>query len=172
MAERECDLPQSKLDHKVKYHGLRATRASLPWTIAKAFRRWLLTFAIVACFFAALQFYSERLPIMSSATEREFNTLITGLSIALGLSITLGFSEVISHLRWWILSRDYHSARKVRGHVRDCSWSLLSFCEQIDLIIQADSLQAIIGLATRTRRYSFQAAALLWLVLIVVSRIL
>jgi hypothetical protein len=84
--------------------------------IARALRRLLLTFAIVVCFFATLQFYSERLPIMSSTTEREFNTLNTGLSIALGLSIAIGFSGVISHLRWWILSRDYYSARKVRRH--------------------------------------------------------
>lgn len=114
MVTKEYELRQSGLEDESKDHRLRAKRISLIWMIAKAVLRWLLTFAVVVCFFVTLQFYSERLPIISSATEREFNAVITGLSIALGLSMTLGFSAVISHLRWWILSRDYHSAWKVR----------------------------------------------------------
>lgn len=103
--------PQCSTHHR----GFQARKRPLLKTMVNAAGRWLVTFGIVVCLFAVLHFYSERLPIMNSRTERELNTIITGLSIALSLSNAMAFSAIISPLRWWILSRRHFSARKV-GH--------------------------------------------------------
>ncbi|KAH7137755.1 hypothetical protein EDB81DRAFT_901335 [Dactylonectria macrodidyma] len=84
---------------------------------------------------------------MSTTTKREFNALITGLSIALGLSIARGLNEMIGILRWWILSRRYRSLRK------------------IELILQAESVWHVILLACQTRSFRIYASTLFWLLL-------
>ncbi|GJD02518.1 hypothetical protein ColKHC_11343 [Colletotrichum higginsianum] len=88
---------------------------------------------------------------MSQMTKREVNAIITGLSIALSVSVLKGLNDFVFTLRWWILSRHYHSLRKV------------------DLILQAESVSCIIRLAARTSRLSVHGAALVWLCLILLA---
>ncbi|KAF2014040.1 hypothetical protein BU24DRAFT_350434 [Aaosphaeria arxii CBS 175.79] len=129
----------------IHFRGLRATKSSLIKSLSNVVLRWLLTVAIAMAIVVVLNFYSASLPIISSSTKHQFNALITGLSIALGLSIAMSFSLMIANLRWWILSRRYHSFRK------------------IDLILQADSLWHVIVLAFKTRRTAVHLTALFWL---------
>lgn len=62
--------------------------------------------------FGVLFFYSENIPIMNKTTKRQFNAIITGLSIILGISVASGLNEVVAMMRWWFLSRRYRSLKK------------------------------------------------------------
>ncbi|KAH7353389.1 hypothetical protein B0T11DRAFT_320410 [Plectosphaerella cucumerina] len=68
--------------------------------------------ATVGMLVVILWFYSEVVVIMTDTTKREFNAWVTGLSIALGLLVAWGLSNMVGTLRWWILSHKHHSLRK------------------------------------------------------------
>lgn len=131
-------------------YGLLSRRRSRALAVFQILFGWIITLLIVLAFFATLHFYSEEMPIMSAPTKREFNTIITGLSICLGLSLAHGLDEIISVLRWWALSRRYYSVRKV------------------ELILQAESLRNVVLLAFRTRRIRMISSAVFWLILMLV----
>lgn len=130
--------------------GLLSTRRSRVFAFLQVLFGSLITLLIVLAILTVLQFYSEEMTIMSTTTKREFNALITGLSIALGLSIARGLNEMVGILRWWILSRRYRSLRK------------------IELILQAESVRHVILLACQTRSFRIYASALFWLLLTLV----
>ncbi|OBR10466.1 hypothetical protein CH63R_06158 [Colletotrichum higginsianum IMI 349063] len=140
-------------DGQGEFRGLRSRRRNRWLVYLGIFGGWLVTFAIVVALFMCLVFYSEVVPIMSQMTKREVNAIITGLSIALSVSVLKGLNDFVFTLRWWILSRHYHSLRKV------------------DLILQAESVSCIIRLAARTSRLSVHGAALVWLCLILAVQI-
>ncbi|KZL75666.1 hypothetical protein CI238_04886, partial [Colletotrichum incanum] len=108
---------------------------------------WVITLLFVLAIFALLHFYSEEMTIMTVGTKRQFNALVTGLSIALGFSVTRGLDKMVSLLRWWILSRRYYSRSK------------------IEFILQAESLTQALLLATKTRSIRSHVAVLFWLIL-------
>lgn len=93
---------------------LSAARRSQAVLFVKVLLGWLVTLLISLAIYAALYFYSEMMPIMSTSTKRQFNALITALSLALGFSVAKGLGEIVSMLRWWLLSRRYYSRRQVR----------------------------------------------------------
>jgi hypothetical protein len=90
---------------------------------------------------------------MSKTKKRQFNAIMTGLSIALGFSITSSLNAMVGNLRWWILSRRYRSRRKV------------------ELILQADSMTHLIKMAYKSHRPSIHVAVLLWVLVIIGSQI-
>nr|XP_036581882.1 uncharacterized protein CTRU02_07959 [Colletotrichum truncatum]KAF6790439.1 hypothetical protein CTRU02_07959 [Colletotrichum truncatum] len=90
---------------------------------------------------------------MQRMTKREFNALITGLSIALSITVVKGLNDFVATFRWWILSRHHHSLRKV------------------DLILQAESVSRVIMLAARTSRLKLHVAASLWLGLTLAAQV-
>jgi len=55
---------------------------------------------------------------MSSAKKRQFNALITGLSICLGLNIASSLKAMAIELRWWILSRRKRPLHEVSQYLR------------------------------------------------------
>ncbi len=115
------------------FRGLPSARRSRAWVYLQVFVSWLLTLAASLALFGVLYFYSEVMDIMNKTTKRQYNAIVTGLSIILGLSVTRGLNEMCSILRWYILSRRYYSVGKVcrspacprlfeRGsHIRDRS---------------------------------------------------
>lgn len=66
------------------------------------------------CLYVTLWHYSSK-KVMTSAKKRVFNAIVTGLSIALGLSISSGLKAMALELRWWILSRQRRSLREVKS---------------------------------------------------------
>ncbi|OLN95528.1 hypothetical protein CCHL11_05148, partial [Colletotrichum chlorophyti] len=138
---------------RVAFRGLRARRKSRWKIYLGILGGWLITLAVVLAIYSNLFFYSEYMPIMSRETKRQFNALITGLSIALGITVVKGLNEFVSTLRWWLLSRHCHSLRKV------------------DLILQAESVSRVLLLGFRTRRIAVHAAACLWLCLILAAQV-
>lgn len=136
----------------VGFRGLRATKRPLRKLAFGVLSGWLVTVVLSVSIFVALYLYSNK-PVMSKKERREFNAIITGLAIALGLAIASNLNGMVGDLRWWILSRRYRSRRKV------------------ELIMEADSMLHVITLAARSRRLSIHAAALLWLFLIIGAQV-
>lgn len=65
--------------------------------------RWLISAVFVIAIYVVLWHYSNK-DVMSGETKREFNALIIGLSLGLGLSITFSLEAMAKEIRWWILS--------------------------------------------------------------------
>lgn len=99
-------------DMKGQFRGLRASRKSRKKVILKVFLRWLITLAIIGAIYAVLLAFSA-MHVMTKATKKLFNTLITALLIMLGLAIASSLDGMIGELRWWILSQRYRSRSKV-----------------------------------------------------------
>lgn len=132
--------------------GIEASRKSPLVTILKISVRWLIVFAIVASIYAVLAHYSS-LAAMPRAEKHQFNAIITGLSIALGLTMESCLSSMVADLRWWVLARRYRSRRK------------------IDLILQADSMPHLIMMALRSRRGTIHVAVITWAVILLAAQI-
>jgi hypothetical protein len=66
--------------------------------------RYLITLALICSFYGTLRIYVEHGVILENG-KKAFNTLVTGLSMALGISIASSFKNVAFGIRWWILSR-------------------------------------------------------------------
>ncbi|KZL82121.1 hypothetical protein CI238_07627 [Colletotrichum incanum] len=107
---------------------------------------------IIISIYVVIWVYSNK-TVMNQTTKRQYNALITGLSIALGLAVASSLNHMVAELRWWILSRRYRSKRKV------------------ELILQADNLKHTIMLAARSKRWSIHLAALGWLILTIGSQV-
>lgn len=81
--------------------------------------RWFASVLFVVAIYVILWYYSK-LDIMSTTTKREFNALIIGLSLGLGMSITISLEAMAVEIRYWIISlrdwpdREVGQARKYR----------------------------------------------------------
>ncbi|KAM5378864.1 hypothetical protein ACJZ2D_004166 [Fusarium nematophilum] len=73
--------------------------------------RWLITVVFVVAIYIVLWNYSRK-DVMSTQTKREFNALIVGMSLGLGLSITFSLEAMAKEIRWWILSLRNWPARE------------------------------------------------------------
>ncbi|KAI8308561.1 hypothetical protein K4K59_010085 [Colletotrichum sp. SAR11_240] len=114
------------------FHGLPAKRQTRWKVIAKVLSRWGITMAVIVSIYIVIWVYSSK-PVMSQTTKRQYNALITGLSIALGIAVASSLNHMVAELRWWILSRRYRSKSKV------------------ERILAADNLKHTIMLAVRSK---------------------
>ncbi|KAH9206926.1 hypothetical protein DL95DRAFT_374802 [Leptodontidium sp. 2 PMI_412] len=64
----------------------------------------MITFTLIGSFYGTLRTYQNH-GIIGENGKKVFNTLVTGLSMALGISIASSFKSVALSIRWWILSR-------------------------------------------------------------------
>ncbi|KAK0376646.1 hypothetical protein CLIM01_06006 [Colletotrichum limetticola] len=134
------------------FRGLPASRQSKIKVLGKVLSRWAITMVIIISIYVVIWTYSNK-SVMTQTTKRQYNALITGLSIALGLAVASSLNHMVAELRWWILSRRYRSKRKV------------------ELILQADNLKHTIALAARSKRWSIHLAAVGWLILTIGSQV-
>lgn len=67
------------------------------------FLRWLMSALLIADIYMTIWHFSE-VRVMSLYKKKLFNTLITGLSIALGLNIASALKKMATDMRWWIIS--------------------------------------------------------------------
>jgi hypothetical protein len=103
-----------QLEEDVQFRGLQATRTATWRYLVAVALRWVITLLLSIAIWQVLWFYSVDLVIMGDGAKREFNVWITGLTIALGLSLASSLDKLAKDLRWWILSHRYRSRRKVR----------------------------------------------------------
>lgn len=108
----ECDDVAPTIAVSPVFAGLRARKRPLRKIVIKVIFLWLTTSVIAGCIYVVLSVYSHK-KVMSQGQKRIFNTIIVGLSIALGLSIAGSLDSMVADLRWWILSRRYRSIHKV-----------------------------------------------------------
>ncbi|KAF4783777.1 hypothetical protein HER10_EVM0000191 [Colletotrichum scovillei] len=123
------------------FRGLPASRQSKMKVLGKVLSRWAITMVIIISIYVVIWTYSNK-TVMTQTTKRQYNALITGLSIALGLAVASSLNHMVAELRWWILSRRYRSKRK---HT--------------------------IALAARSKRWSIHLAAVGWLILTIGSQV-
>lgn len=102
----------SRQPSNYQIRGLQAGKPSIKAIAGKMLLRWLITVCFALSIAGVLIYYS-RVPVLSKSKKREFNAVITGLSIGLGLAMVSCLDEMVKDLRWWILSRRYRSRRKV-----------------------------------------------------------
>ncbi|EXL39712.1 hypothetical protein FOCG_17683 [Fusarium oxysporum f. sp. radicis-lycopersici 26381] len=142
-----------QLEEDVQFCGLQATRrATWRYLGALAFR-WVITLLLSIAIWQVLWFYSVDLVIMGDEAKREFNVWITGLTIALGLSLASSLDKLAKDLRWWILSRRYRSRRKV------------------EIILQSENILAVLRMALTSRRWTIHITAISWLLILLASQI-
>ncbi|KAI9757526.1 MAG: hypothetical protein M4579_003439 [Chaenotheca gracillima] len=72
--------------------------------------RWFISFGLMVGTLATLLVYC-RFDVMEDRTRRVFNTIVTGLALALGLNIASALKDQMMALRWRILSNRSHSLR-------------------------------------------------------------
>ncbi|TVY65017.1 hypothetical protein Focb16_v015431 [Fusarium oxysporum f. sp. cubense] len=142
-----------QLEEHVDFRGLQATRTATWRYLVGVVSRWVVTLLLSLAIWQVLWFYSVTLVIMGDDTKREFNVWITGLTIALGLSLASSLDKLAKDLRWWILSRRYRSRRKV------------------EVILQSDNILAVLRMALASRRWTIHATAISWLLVLMASQI-
>jgi hypothetical protein len=74
--------------------------------------RWFCSVLFVVAIYVVLWHFSQQ-DVMSTETKREFNALIIGLSLGLGMSITISLEAMAVEIRWWILERRDWPKREV-----------------------------------------------------------
>ncbi|OAQ87501.1 hypothetical protein VFPBJ_01541 [Purpureocillium lilacinum] len=82
---------------------------------------------------------------MVSGKKREFNVVITGLAIALGLSTASSLKGMVRELRWWLLSLRQYSSKEV------------------ELILKSEHLSCMIHLGWISRDLTVRLFVLFWL---------
>ncbi|KAJ6437115.1 hypothetical protein O9K51_10414 [Purpureocillium lavendulum] len=95
--------------------------------------RWLLTVALAMSIYGVIWSYSAK-EAMPASKKKEFNTLIIGLSIGLGLNLASSLKGDVAELRWWLLSLHDYTPREA------------------DLILQSEHLSRLIMLGWTSRR--------------------
>ncbi|CAM1501327.1 Fc.00g104890.m01.CDS01 [Cosmosporella sp. VM-42] len=117
--------------------------------------RWLLTAALGASIYIILWHYSSR-DVLPIPTKHQFNALVVGLSIGLGLNIANSLTSMAGEVRWWILSLR--------------AWPVQE-AMQADLIMQAEKLTHVTHLGWVSSCYWIRAYAVGWLLINVASQI-
>lgn len=74
--------------------------------------RFLLTVTLVFTLYGTLKGY-EHHGLIGKTGKRFYNTLVTGLSMALGISLASSFKAIALDFRWFILSRKKRPIEKV-----------------------------------------------------------
>ncbi|XP_044717129.1 uncharacterized protein HRG_09398 [Hirsutella rhossiliensis] len=95
--------------------------------------RWLMTVALACSIYALLWSFSSK-TALTNDKKREFNGLIIGLSIGLGLNTASSIKAITAEVRWWLLSLGPWSPR------------------ESDLILQSENLSRLILLGCTSRR--------------------
>ncbi|KAF4993291.1 hypothetical protein FGRMN_6558 [Fusarium graminum] len=114
--------------------------------------RWFGSVLFVVAIYVVLWHYSQE-SIMSTPTKREFNALIIGLSLGLGMSITISLEAMAVEIRYWILG-----LRNWPDH-------------ETELILKAKDLTKIIQLVWVSRSQSLRSYAIAFVILNLISQI-
>ncbi|KAM0356566.1 hypothetical protein ACHAP4_007151 [Fusarium culmorum] len=114
--------------------------------------RWLFSVLFVIAIYVVLWHFSQQ-NVMGTGTKREFNALIIGLSLGLGMSITISLEAMAKEIRWWILELREWPKRET------------------ELILKAKDLTKVIQLTWETGSRSIRIYAITFVLLNLVSQI-
>lgn len=117
-----------------------------------ALLRWAMTATLVSSIYGVLISYSQR-EAMPTRKKSEFNALVIGLSIALGLNIASSLKADVGRLRWWLLSLAEYDPR------------------ESDLILQSENLSRLVLLGIKSRRWSIHLFVAVFVILNVASQV-
>ncbi|KAM0505382.1 hypothetical protein ACHAP9_003242 [Verticillium nonalfalfae] len=148
-----ASLPEAEDVQLYEFKGLAARKASKVRVLARVLGKWIVTVVLIVAVYAVLIAYSVDRPVMSTTKKRQFNALITGLLITLGLSTASFLTGMCDDMRWWILSRRARSQHKVEH------------------ILHAHSTSRVIRLASRSKRSNIHVAVTLWVLLIIGAQV-
>ncbi|UNI16862.1 hypothetical protein JDV02_003259 [Purpureocillium takamizusanense] len=112
--------------------------------ILTALAKWLVTVTLAVSVYLVLWSYSSRIA-MASDKKREFNVVMTGLSIGLGLSTASSLKAMVRELRWWLLSLRQYSSKEA------------------ELILNSEHLSCMIQLGWISRDWIVRSFVLFWL---------
>ncbi|CRK00553.1 hypothetical protein BN1708_009568 [Verticillium longisporum] len=148
-----ASLPEAEDVQLYEFKGLAARKASKVRVLARVLGKWIVTVVLIVAVYAVLVAYSVDRPVMSTTKKRQFNALITGLLITLGLSTASFLTGMCDDMRWWILSRRARSQHKVEH------------------ILHAHSTSRVIRLALRSKRSNIHVVVTLWVLLIIGAQV-
>ncbi len=116
--------PMNKLDSVYGANAFVAyqdnTRKQLWHILAGSTIRWLITAGLCAAYIISTRIWQFK-GAQNENQKRLYNTITTGISIALGLNVASAFKDMALNMRWPILSRrrrnlvEVSSPRNVRG---------------------------------------------------------
>lgn len=90
------------------------SRTQLKQLLLTGFLLWLRTAILLALLGITLWAFVRK-PVMSDTEKKLFNAIMTGVSIALGLNISVALNEMALNMRWWFLSRRKRSLAEVES---------------------------------------------------------
>lgn len=125
------------------------SRRQLWRLIVAGLSKWAVTIVICVDIYATLIWYSSQ-PIFPKQQMFVFYTLITALSIALGLNIASSLKAMTQDIKWWVFSR--------------CTWTL----QEMDLILHGESLAHLVRLGMVSSHVGIRVAVVFWLLLNIV----
>ncbi|KAJ6436945.1 transposase-like protein [Purpureocillium lavendulum] len=114
--------------------------------------RWILTVALAMSIYGVIWSYSGR-EAMPASKRKEFNALIIGLSIGLGLNLASSLKGDVGELRWWLLSLHDHTPLEA------------------DLILQSEHLSRLVMLGWMSRRPVVQVFVFVFMALNLASQL-
>ena len=112
--------------------------------------RWFITAALCTGYIMSNIIWQKK-GVVNEASKKEYNAITTGISIAIGLNIASAFKDMALNMRWPIL----HSRKRN--------------LEELDLILNADSMMKLAKLAMKARRPAVTIACIFWLFINIVS---
>jgi uncharacterized membrane-anchored protein YitT (DUF2179 family) len=131
-------------------------RRQLQKLLIKGFFRFTITITLTATLLWTLFAYSKP-TVLTESQKRIFNTLVTALSMGLGIAIASSFKQVAINTRWWILSKKKRPL------------------SEVDAILECESLSSLAVLAVKSARNlkpKIVLACSMWIVINIVSNIL
>ncbi|POS85124.1 hypothetical protein EPUL_003850 [Erysiphe pulchra] len=108
------------------------------------FGRYLITLSLCAGYVIVIMIWLKK-SATSFYGKRIFNSLTTGISIALGLNLSGSFREIALTMRWSILALGKQNL------------------EEVDLLLQANNLISFIKLANVSRRPLIKIGGIFWI---------
>jgi hypothetical protein len=124
-------------------------RRQLKRLIIEGLAHYIITIGLICGLYGTLKIYLSH-GIIYENGKKVFNTLMTGLSMALGISIASSFKSVALSVRWCILSRKRRPIEEV------CIWKYpsehITNKTQVEAILSCSSLTEVSKLAATSLR--------------------
>ncbi|RKF78561.1 hypothetical protein GcM1_210033 [Golovinomyces cichoracearum] len=102
----------ARSDKKTLYQG--ENRIEPKNVLGSGLKRWLLTFSLCIAYIIVARHWATKSAV-SSFDKRVFNSITTGISIALGLNISSAFKDIAQTLRWPLLNSGYQNLKEVES---------------------------------------------------------
>ncbi|TQS34939.1 hypothetical protein Golomagni_04658 [Golovinomyces magnicellulatus] len=131
----------AKCDQKLPYLGENSTEPRK--VLSSGLERWLLTFSLCIAYTVVVRHWATKSAV-SSFDKRVFNSITTGISIALGLNISSAFKDIAQTLRWPLLNLGHQNLK------------------ELEMLLQFESLTSDTRLIFFSRRPILKLGSIAW----------